>query len=356
MLLEQIFENYPKNSNKIHRKLSLNLPKKALIFGAPFLGKNDYVLHYFNQKDKIDLKKLYIDLEDIRFNNLDFLKDLNDFCAKTKIDSLIINHYSPTLLPPSYLPKLENIILISNIYYSIPSFTTLGFPPILFNEFMQLFKGQIQEVFHQYLKKGTLYEENFEENKGNLLKILSKDITELWIFKNLILSSGLKVSPHQIYTKLKKEGKISKDRFYNFINTLKEQNMLFWVRKFEHALAPKKLYFWDFSLKNSLSFQKDFSTLFENMVFLELYARFKDEIFYTDKIDFYIPALSLGILCMPFIQNLETKLSKITKEREFCESFLILSLSQKEKGENLGTPYTILPFSEFAFETFIEFC
>ncbi|PZT48325.1 hypothetical protein B6S12_04505 [Helicobacter valdiviensis] len=354
MLLEQIFENYPKNSNKFHRKISLNLSKKTLVFGAPFLGKSDYVLNFFEHKDKLALKKLYIDLVDIRLNNLEFLKDLSDFCSKTKIDLLIINHYSPTLLPISFLPAIENIILISNIHYSIPSFTALEFPPILFNEFKQFFKGQEQEIFHQYLKKGTLFIEDFnEEKKVNLLKLLSKDTQELWIFKSLILSSGLKVSPHQIYTKLKKEGKISKDRFYGFINTLEEQNILFWVRKFEHALAPKKLYFWDFSLKNSLSFQKDFSTLFENMVFLELYARFKDEIFYTDKIDFYIPSLSLGILCMPFIQNLETKLSKITKEREFCESFLILSLSQKEKGENLGTPYKILPFSEFAIKSFI---
>ena len=131
--------------------------------------------------------------------------------------------------------------------------------------------------------------------------------------------------------------------------------MLFWLTKFEHESAPKKLYFWDFTLNNTISYERNFALLFENMVFLELLYHFKEEIFYTDKLDFYLPNLSLGILCMPFIQHhiLESRLHKIIKEREFCDSFLILSLNHKESGENLGTPYQVLPFKDFALQDFL---
>ena len=83
------------------------------------------------------------------------------------------------------------------------------------------------------------------------------------------------------------------------------------------------------------------------MVFLELLYHFKTECFYTDKLDFYIPSLSLGILCAPFIQTLEARLNKIGKEREFCDSLLIITLNHTQNGENLGTPYKIIPFSDF---------
>ena len=88
------------------------------------------------------------------------------------------------------------------------------------------------------------------------------------------------------------------------------------------------------------------------MVFLELLYHFKQDIFFTDKLDFYLPQVSLGILCLPFIQqhSLEQKLHKIIKEREYCEKFLIITLNQKGQGENLGTPYTLSPFYDFALQ------
>ena len=128
---------------------------------------------------------------------------------------------------------------------------------------------------------------------------------------------------------------------------MQTSNRLFFVQKFEHTLAPKKLFLWDFTLKNVLSFERNFGLLFENIVFLELKFHFKCECFYTDKLDFFLPQYALGILCVPFPQMLETKLNRLGKEREFCDSLLIITLNHKDKGENLGTPYTMLPFIDF---------
>lgn len=354
MLLETILESYPKNLSKTHRKLTLNLQPHHLLFGGKNIGKTDFILQYYQQESFKNLKKLYINLADCRLNPNKDLNDLESFCHKEKIEVLILDSYSQDFLDFP-LPNLPYTTLISHLPHAIPNFQTLELPPITFAEYTQIHRQSAQDAFNGYLKYGNLFEGELlnEYKKGELLKSFVGDKTNFWILKNFIQNLGLKASLHQIYTKLKKEGKISKDRFYQYANFLKESKTLFWVEKFEHDLAPKKLYFYDFTLKNAVSYERNFAALFENMVFLELLYGFKEAVFFTDKLDFYLPNPMLGILCMPFIQPhaLEQKLSKIIKEREFCERFLILTLNQKAQGENLGTPYTILPFSELTRES-----
>ena len=220
-------------------------------------------------------------------------------------------------------------------------------PPITFGEFLTMRKLTKEDGLTLYLKFGNLLESLSEQKKGEFLKAITQDSINFWILRNLILHLGQRVSLHQIYTKLKKDGKLSKDRFYAYCQLLNESGIALWVEKFEHSSAPRKLYFWDFTLRNAVSYERNFGLLFENMVFLELLYHFKTECFYTDKLDFYIPSLSLGILCAPFIQTLEARLNKIGKEREFCDSLLIITLNHTQNGENLGTPYKIIPFSDF---------
>ena len=348
MLLEILFESYPKNFSKVHRKHTLSLKPHHLIYGSKNIGKTDFILQYYQQESFKNLKKLYINLSDSKINSYQDLNNLESFCHKKNIEVLILDSYTPEFP----LPNLPYITLISQFPYELPHFQTQEMPPITFKEYLQIHKQTPHDSFNHYLKYGNLFEAETlnEYKKGELLKSFANDKTNFWILRNFIQNLGLKVSLHQIYTKLKKEGKISKDRFYEYANILKEGKTLFWVEKFEHDLAPKKLYFYDFTLKNAVSYERNFSTLFENMVFLELLYNFKEAVFFTDKLDFYLPNSMLGILCLPFIQfqTLEQKLNKIIKEREFCEKFIIITLNQKAQGENLGTPYTILPFSEFS--------
>ncbi|WP_297812725.1 ATP-binding protein [uncultured Helicobacter sp.] len=361
MELTKILESYPKNLSKIHRHLPLNLNKKTCVYGAKGIGKTEIILNHYAKEEFNPLKKMYLNLSDSHLNHHKYLDYLPDFIQKEKIEILIIDHFNLSLFPSTLLTRIANtpqIILITQSPFIDKNYSLIEISPITFQEFTQMRKIPVDDSLNLYLKFGNLLEsESFNEyKKGEFLKMLAGDSTNFWILQNLILHLGQKVSIHQIFTKLKKERKLSKDRFYEYCKTLNESKILFWLTKFEHKSAPKKLYFWDFTLKNSISYERNFTLLFENMVFLELLYHFKEIIFYTDKLDFYLPTLSLGIFCMPFIQKniLEARLHKITKEREFCDSFLILSLNDKESGENLGTPYQILPFREFALKDSLQ--
>ncbi|TLD87837.1 ATP-binding protein [Helicobacter sp. MIT 05-5294] len=355
MELEKILESYPKHFGKIHRNIALHLDKKTCIYGASGIGKTEAVLSYYAKTEWNPYKKMYLNLRDSHLCSYRILESLPEFLQENDIDILILDHFNPSVFPITILDSIANtpqITIISQFPFALNAYTLFEMPPIIFQEFTKIHKTSLDESLNLYLKFGNLLEaESLNEyKKGDFLRILAGDSTNFWILQNLILHLGQKVSLHQIFTKLKKEGKLSKDRFYEYCKALNESKMLFWLTKFEHESAPKKLYFWDFTLKNTISYQRNFGLLFENMIFLELLYRFQEEVYYTDKLDFYLPNLSLGILCAPFIQSsiLEERLHKITKEREFCDSFLILSLNHKKTGENLGMPYKILPFEEFA--------
>ncbi|KIV03825.1 DNA-binding protein, partial [Vibrio parahaemolyticus] len=111
---------------------------------------------------------------------------------------------------------------------------------------------------------------------------------ELTILKQIALELGSEFSVNELLKTLKNTIKISKDTLYKSIEKLESNYTLYFVKNFEKNL--KKVYFWDFSLKNSLSIQKDFSALFENLILSELF-KFKQEIFYTKYFDFYLPSL-----------------------------------------------------------------
>ena len=338
MILEKLLESYPKTQNKLERLLDLKPSTHTLLYGPKGVGKTNIALNLYKEIPQND--KLYIDLEDCRIEYKRDLANLNTL----KITHLILDNF--TLDFP--LPNFSNITIIAKEPFVIPHFLNLEIPPITFREFRDLHKSD--DILRDFIRFGNLTKHN--ENPVDFLKLFCEDKINFWILKTLILHSGKKVTSHQIFTKLKKEGKLSKDRFYSYCHFLENSKSLLWIEKFEHSFAPKKPYFWNFTLKNGLSFERNFNILFENMVLLELLYNFKEQVFYTDKLDFYLPNLSLGILCMPFVQPqiLEQTLSKITKEREYCDRFLILSLNTKEEGENLGTPYEVRPFSDFALQ------
>lgn len=352
-MLDKILESYPKPQMRFCRQITLELQNKTCLYGANGIGKTNFVLHYFNQSQFNPFKKLYIDCNDARLNPKKDLDDLKYFTKEQDISILILDNYHKNPIPLDF--TLSFIILISNLPHE--EFQNILIPPITFMEFLIMRKIPQEDALSQYLKFGNLFENFSEQKKGEFLKAITQNPTDFWILRNLILHLGQKITPYQVYSKLKKEGKLSKDRFYAYAQILEKSGILFWLEKFEHSLAPKKLYFWDFTLKNAVSFERNFNLLFENMVFLELLYHFKLNFFYTDKLDFYIPTLSLGILCMPFTQTLETRLGKLGKEREFCDSLLILSLNETKEGEHLGMPYSIIPFVDFSKNTSLKsFC
>jgi hypothetical protein len=162
---------------------------------------------------------------------------------------------------------------------------------------------------------------------------------------------GQKVSAFQMYERLKQQQKLSKDMFYKTFYTLIDKGYLYWVQKYDHARATKKLYTLDFNIKNALTLQKDFSHLFETLVFLEILKK-GSEVYYAEGIDFYIPKENRIVLTMPF-SNEDVLFKKI----ESIEAFIIengvlrVEVVTMSTEVRLGLPYAVIemmPFVQWA--------
>ena len=74
-----------------------------------------------------------------------------------------------------------------------------------------------------------------------ILKLFVDDSIELDILLLLIKNSGEKKSIFQLYNTLKKEKKISKDRFYNYCDYLEYNKIIYFCQKFEQPKGVKKI-------------------------------------------------------------------------------------------------------------------
>jgi len=123
---------------------------------------------------------------------------------------------------------------------------------------------------------------------------------ELEIIKFFIKNIALSFTKYQIFNRLKTNIKISKDSFYKIVKKLQDQNIVFMVEQFNSKRAPFKIFFYDFSIRQAICYQKNFINTYKNMVFLELKKRYK-EIYYDKKIDFFIPKIDMAVLALPFV-------------------------------------------------------
>ncbi|NLC28266.1 MAG: ATP-binding protein [Campylobacteraceae bacterium] len=123
------------------------------------------------------------------------------------------------------------------------------------------------------------------------------------------------------------------------------------IPKHKAPKTPKKLFLNDFALKNAITFEKDFMRRFENIVFCEL-LWYKDEIFYTERLDFYIPSRKQAIVCIPFLppelilrrfQTILTHLKSLD-----VSTLTVLTVGNEGEGKKEGVNCEILPFWEWA--------
>ncbi len=313
MQLENLYPVDFKKINLLDRKVKIE-NTKTLLLGVKGSGKSSVLINYLKE-----LKKelfLYINFNDERVNKKELEKNLNEFIIKNKIEVLAIDNFDFSIK----LPQLKSTVLTSNQFKSLDGFEIKELFPLDFEEYI-LFDKRHQEAIHSFnsfLKDGTFpkiyftqhYEKVREAQKN--IKNFTDNETELLILKQLILSSGFIISPFQIFTTLKKKIKLSKDKLYYIIDKFKKNKIIFFVDKFNHPKANKKLYLIDFSLKNALTFNKNFLKEFENMVFLELLKRDK-LIYFSDEIEFYLPNENLAILTIPFLtlNSIKEKIKKI---------------------------------------------
>lgn len=269
------------HANKIH------------IFGAPKSGKTSLSLYHA----KSFKSPLYIDFDDLR-NTQDLIKQaLLKIAFEKKIDLLILDNIPSDFFRHfTNLPNIANIITISqrsniaNIPINVPLLEIL---PLNFEEFISFDKHNLNlnELFESFIKFGNLpfmLKDSKDllklEKKQQMLKNAIKD--DMDIFLELLRFQSDFMSIFQLYNILKKREKISKDRLYAVIDDFIQRKIFYQIPHLTKPKAPKKAFFFDFSIKFALSYERNFPAVFENMIFLEILGRKKRDssVFYSDKI------------------------------------------------------------------------
>ena len=285
------------------RKIKLKF-ENTIIFGAKGVGKTFLILDFLKE---FKGKFLYLDLNDPREKKIDF----------RGYDLVIIENYNK-MFP---LPNNCITFLTSQTQISIKGFKKIELKNLDFEEYFSFDRHQsIKHSFNYFLSDGNspqlLFLEDFFKAKQlqTDLKLMDYDYD---ILKFCFTNIGEKFSLYQIYQILKKTKKISKDKFYNEIERLQKNKILFFVDKFNSLNVPKKMFSYNFGYKSALSYDKNIKATLENMVFLEL----KEEVYYFDNITFYLPEKEEIILVYPFIDEfqLEEKLKELPKKISYSK-------------------------------------
>ena len=311
ILLEYLYEKEFTKINFFERKKKID-HNYTILLGPPKSGKS-YLIYDYLSNFKSE-QYLYIDFNDPKITNYDFIVYLQNFIDENSIEVLVLENFKFTF----EIPKVTNIIITTNISKTILDFSIVRLMPLDFEEFI-LFDTKHQNItnsFNNFLKYGNIPEiiEIPDQKKHirnyEICKLYTNSEVELQILLLLIRSSSEKKSIFQLFNQLKKTTKISKDRFYSVIESFIKNNIIFFIEKYNQPKATKKIFLFNHALLDIATYQKNFNNLFKNMIFLELYHK-KYDLFYLENIDFYIPKLDTIILSIPFFNDfLWEKLAK----------------------------------------------
>lgn len=359
-ILEYFYEFKPEILKFNNRKIELE-NGKILIYGAQNSGKS-YILI-----DKISTLKqdefLYIDFSDFRFDSGEIFENLAQFLKQNpQIKTLAfdnLNEISAQNLEilEAISPKFENFFITSRQNFKISNFKSLKISPLSFEEFISFDKKrtEINAIISAFLQLGNGVKNSFLQNyqiaqsEQKLLKSHFPDF-EIEILKLCVAHQNF--SANRIYTALKEKMKISKDSVYSAISRFENENLINFVPKFADEKAVKKLYFSHFNLPECLSFKKDFHKKFANALFCEILAAFKDGIFYTKELDFFIPKQKLGILIIPFSASdivflRFRKLLPVLKALKIVR-LSVISMANSGVSEIEGIKCEVIPFWQFS--------
>ncbi|MFK5882388.1 MAG: ATP-binding protein [Sulfurospirillum sp.] len=354
ILLETLYDIKLENSFFYDRKMRIT-NKKTLLLGPKKSGKTHLIVDYLQNFDKDEY--LYIDFNDTRvsFDDLEMQK-LKNFIAKNHIRLLVLENFDFSFT----LPDVQEIIISTddkNI--KLENFHRLYLYPLDFEEFIAFDKRHfnIEQLFSIFSKRGgipevVLYNErNYQGEFQRVSREFFDSKNEFLIFKKFCELQSSKASLFQIYNQLKGIMKISKDFLYNFAQRLSDRELILFLEKYRQKKAIKKIYIFDFAIKSGLTFKKDFLKRFENMIFLELFKREKD-MYYTDRIDFFIPTKKLGIICSPFtpLNTLKEKMDRLTPHFKslHIEKIEIITIGNEGNFELGNIKFKQISFWEWA--------
>jgi hypothetical protein len=352
--LEFLYEQDLKKSNFLPRKRKISA-KKTIICGAKKSGKSYIIFDALHKRDK--KKFLYIDFLDFRVDKESVMQNLSTFIDEKKITLLVLENFDFSY----QVPDCEEVIISTVAYKELDNFESITVFPLDFEEFIAFDRHKLdpQNIFNYYSSIGTypqivLSEKtNIGKNFQNLIQLISSSDLEFQLIKAYALSQGVMISSFQIFQQLKKEHKISKDKFYTLTKKLQDEKIIFFLQKYQKPKANKKIFLIDFAIKSVLTFHKYFNTRFENIIFLEL-IKTDEEIFYTDFINFYLPKKDIAIITSLFVPQaiLKTKLLRMQKHlhEHQIKKVEIITLNIEHSFEENGIFYEILPFWDWALQ------
>jgi len=339
---------YLKNSF-VDRKIVLNNLSYS-IKGITNVGKTMLVKNYLLT---LNLNTyLYIDCADTRLDLHEFSSALATFCSNNSIKTLVLDNYNSEVK----LPDVEQVIIISETFYYENTLTKLEVKPLDYEEFLAYKDRFDSSSLTNYFKLGGL----------PAIQTLPSDIHHTYIQKSLLLSLNTiefsiltlcskfyttKLSVFNIYEKLKKSQKISKDKLYMNFQNLVDKSYIYLLPKFNHPKAINKVYLSDISFQTSLTMQKNFSRVFENSVYNQLRNMYRD-IYYYDNIDFYIPEKNTIIFSFAFIDE-RTFFKKLEDIEAFIfhyrvEKILCITLNNEASLVHPFSQVDMIPFATWA--------
>ncbi|RKU88430.1 ATP-binding protein [Helicobacter pylori] len=324
---------------------------KICLLGPMKSGKTTFAL-----KLAKDFKNpVYLNYNDMRLNKNTLKSWLLKWHLEKKMDLLILDNIEQLDFS---LPKLPKIVLIPNYLSPItaPNFSLRYALGLNFKEYTGFFKPNTPKntLFNRFLRDGNALDSLFTENEQE--KILKKQENIKLAFQAYaplmakICSYQSKfVSAFYLYTQLKKELKISKDTLYKLLHALEKQRILFLVPSFENNKT--KLYWCDFALPYSLTPSPSLLSVFENMVFLELYKQFPNYELYSHDNGIFIlrnPTSKLALIAhaFPTPHFLEKQLLWC-HEHGFL-NIVVVSINAPISATN--TPYKHLNFIDFSLD------
>jgi len=326
-ILEQIYEINFTKINFFERKTSITNPNTILI-GPPKSGKS-YLIYDYLSKFEVQ-SYLYIDFDDYRNDFTSIQKELTQFIKEHAIEVLILENYKFDF----NLPQVTSTIISTK--EKVPQnlrFDILHISPLDFEEFL-LFDtkhNNLSNSFNSFLKYGSFPEIlEFSDSKKHLrnyeiCKLYLEDHTYLEIFFIIVKSAAQKKSIYQLFTTLKKNTKISKDKFYKAFEEFERNQLIYLCSKYDQPKAVKKIFIFNHALIDIVSHKKNFNNLFKNMVFLELHRRF-EKIYYLENIDFYLPSNNQIVLAIPFFNTLVSS-SIISKLLPYIQEYNIQTIT-----------------------------
>lgn len=336
---------------------AINIHKAFTIYGPRRAGKTYFLFSLIKRRLKKDLRiddVVYINFEDNRLSmltseNLDVITKAYWQLFPDKNPVLFLDEIQNIENWSKWVRKLvdqrfevfitgSNSKLLSREIATELRGRTLSFLllPLSFNEYLTYnqvvwsdsimyhtkSKQKILSLLHQYLKTGGFPEimkmKNLESDfllQDYIKTIIYRDIADRYSIRNthvlkLLINHCVRnfagtFSIHKFYNQLKSlQIKTSKDTLYQYITYLEEALFVFQLPKKLYSYSKqekelKKLYVCDLSYGNLFKNSADTGKLFENMIFLELYRKYQEHLYYYAngfECDFVIENESITLL------------------------------------------------------------